>query len=118
MTQDHDGQTKQPAPRQPSPGPADVLRDTNLKASIWRNEGESGPYYATTFSRFYRDKDGEFRESQSFVAADLLKLSRLADKAYERTGELRREDREQARATFRENRAKGAEQDRESSRDR
>ena len=37
--------------QQESKQPADVIRDGNLKASIWRNEGESGAFYATTFAR-------------------------------------------------------------------
>lgn len=78
--------------------PADVIRDTNLKATIWRNEAEKGPFYATEFTRTYRDRDGEYRDTHSFVAADLLRLSELARKAYDRTSELRREDREHAKA--------------------
>jgi hypothetical protein len=27
--------------------PADVIRDGSLKATIWRNEGEDGPFYPT-----------------------------------------------------------------------
>jgi hypothetical protein len=82
--------------------PADVIRDGNLKASIWRNESENGSFYATTFSRSYKDREGQYRETNSFVAADLLKLSKLADQAYERTNDLRREDREQGRGQSRE----------------
>ena len=77
--------------------PADVIRDGNLKATIWRNEAANGPFYATSFVRTFRDQDGQFHDTNSFVATDLLKLSELARKAYERTADLRREDREQAR---------------------
>lgn len=77
--------------------PADVIRDGNLKATIWRNETESGPFYATSFVRTFRDSEGQFHDTNSFVAADLLRLSELARKTYERTSELRREDRQQAR---------------------
>ena len=76
---------------------ADVIRDTNLKATIWRNEAENGPFYATTFTRTFKDRDGEYRDTHSFVAADLLKLSELARKAYDRTTELRREDRQHSK---------------------
>lgn len=82
--------------------PADVLRDGNLKASIWRNEGESGPFYATSFARTYRDEEGRLHDTNSFVAGDLLKLSELARSAYTRTNALRREDRQQERPQERE----------------
>lgn len=77
--------------------PADVIRDGNLKATIWRNDAENGAFYATSFVRTFRDSEGQFHDTNSFVAADLLKLSELARKAYERTSTLRREDRAQAR---------------------
>lgn len=77
-----------PAPSQP----ADVLRDGNLKASIWRNEADKGPFFATTFARTYRDTDGNARDTHSFVGSDLLKLSELARAAYTRSSELRREE--------------------------
>ena len=83
-------------PRQSEPRePAEVIRDGNLKASIWRNDGEKGPFYATTFARTWRDEEGQYRDSSSFVASDLLKLSELARSAYTRTNALRREDRAQ-----------------------
>lgn len=85
-------------PRQSEPRePAEVIRDGNLKASIWRNEGEKGAFYATTFARTYRDDEGQYRDSGSFIASDLLKLSELARSAYTRTNALRREERMQAR---------------------
>jgi hypothetical protein len=72
--------------------PADVIRDGNLKASIWRNEGENGVAYATVLARTYRTEDGAYRESNSFSGSELLRVSELARKAYDRTGELRQND--------------------------
>ncbi|EDP64946.1 hypothetical protein BAL199_21359 [alpha proteobacterium BAL199] len=74
--------------------PVDVIRDSNLKASIWRNEADKGPFFATTFARTYKDEDGQYRDTHSFVGSDLLKLSELARAAYTRTNELRREERQ------------------------
>lgn len=71
--------------------PVETLRDGNLKASIWRNQGESGPYYSTTFARTWRDNQGNYHDSHSFSGTDLLKLQELSRQAYTRTGELRRE---------------------------
>lgn len=91
-------QQRQPEQQQTAPRqPADTIRDGNLKASIWRNEGENSAFYAATFSRTYRDAEGQYRDSHSFGAGDLLKLSELARTAYTRTNELRRDDRAQAR---------------------
>ena len=112
--------------------PADVIRDSNLKATIWRNEGEDGPFYATTFARSYRDEEGNYRDANSFVGTDLLKLSELARAAYNRTNDLRREEREQTpenerqndperdarRAAFNERRGGNAERPRISNRER
>ncbi|MEQ8287857.1 hypothetical protein [Thalassospira sp.] len=78
--------------------PADVLPDGNLKASIWRNEGDKGAYYATELARTYKDADGNLHDTHSFVGADLLRVSELARKAYDRTSELRREEFRQQRA--------------------
>lgn len=72
--------------------PADVIRDGNLKASIWRNEGENSVSYATTIARTYKTEDGAYRESNSFTGTELLRVSELARKAYDRTNDLRRED--------------------------
>ena len=86
MTNDRDNYREDPK------RPEDVLRDGNLKASIWRNEGERGEFFATTFARTHKDNDGNIRDSHSFVGADLLKLSELARKSYDRTSEIRREE--------------------------
>lgn len=75
-------------------GPRDVLRDGALKASIWRNEGEKGPFYSTTLARTYKvEGTDELRDSHNFAGTELLRVSELARKAYDRTQELRREDR-------------------------
>lgn len=87
--------------------PVDVIRDGNLKASIWRNEGENSVSYATTIARTYKTEDGAYRESNSFTGTELLRVSELARKAYDRTNDLRRDDYER-----REDR--GASQSRES----
>jgi len=79
--------------------PAETLRDGSIKASIWRNEGENGPFYATSLSRTYTDADGNSRDTSSFIGTDLLKVAELARGAYERTREMRRDDFSQKRET-------------------
>ena len=71
--------------------PKDVLRDGNLKASIWRNEGENGAFLSTTFARTFKTENGEYKDTNSFNASELLRLSELARTAYARNRELRQQ---------------------------
>jgi cell wall assembly regulator SMI1 len=87
--------------------PVDVIRDGNLKASIWRNEGENSVSFATTIARTYKTEDGAYRESNSFTGTELLRVSELARKAYDRTNDLRRDDYEQGSSQSRESPARG-----------
>jgi hypothetical protein len=82
---------EQPDPPAERNTPRDVLRDGNLKASIWRNESEKGPFYSAKLARTYTDQAGEPRDAYSFAGNELLRVSELARKAYERTQELRHE---------------------------
>lgn len=68
--------------------PVETLRDGALKAAIWKNESENGSFFAVTFARTYRNGDEELRDTDSFSGSQLLRLSRLADKAYDRTAKL------------------------------
>lgn len=72
-------------------GPADTLRDGRVKATMWERQNEGGPAYATTISRTYTDKEGQPRDTPFLSGADLLRASRVAEKAYEREQELVRE---------------------------
>lgn len=69
--------------------PATQLRDGNLKAAIWANEGtEKGTFYSVTFSRTFKDENG-YHDANSYSGVELLKLARLATRAYDRIAELR-----------------------------
>ncbi|MEM8759768.1 MAG: hypothetical protein AAGE83_05505 [Pseudomonadota bacterium] len=85
--------------------PADTLRDGSLKATIWRNESEKGPYHTVNLSRTYKDEQGTFHDSQSFRAKDMLPLSELSRQAHYRAGDLNRE-------AFKEQRREAPQQDR------
>lgn len=63
--------------------PLDVLRDGNLKSSIWENENDKGKYYSASLVRTYRDQNGRVAESNSYGANDLLKLAHLSEKTYD-----------------------------------
>ena len=71
--------------------PTSVIRDGNLKASIWQNEGEKVTYYTTTFAKTYRDRNGDPRDTSAFNQSDLLRISELAREARSKTRELRQD---------------------------
>ena len=77
--------------------PADTLRDGSLQASIWKNTSENGTFYSTTITRSYQTDDG-YKNTNSYSGTELLKLSRLALKAYDRELELKAVDRAAAKA--------------------
>jgi len=63
--------------------PAITIRDGYIKATIWANNTENGEFYSVVFSRLYKDKDDKPQNASSFSNADLLKVQRLAAKAYD-----------------------------------
>jgi len=67
-----------------------VLRDGNIKATTWRNEGENGPNFNTTFTRTWKDDKGQYQNSQSFSGGELLRLSELVRESYRDIMEFRR----------------------------
>ena len=67
-------------------GPESVFRDGAVNCKVWRNEkkGDSGEqFYSITVSRSYKDKDGNWRETNSFSKQDAVKLPALTAKAYD-----------------------------------
>lgn len=71
--------------------PVETLRDGSLKAPVWRNEGEKGPYYTVSLSKIYEDQKGQVRETNSFTASELLRVAELAREAHCVVRDLRRE---------------------------
>ena len=57
--------------------PANTLRCGNIKATIWRNVSEKGPFFSTTFSRPFKDRNGAWRNASSFGLSDLEALMKL-----------------------------------------
>jgi len=51
--------------------PATELRCGNITATIWQNVSEKGPFFATTFSRPFKDQSGAWRNAISFGLNDL-----------------------------------------------
>jgi hypothetical protein len=63
--------------------PANTLRCDNIKATIWQNVSEKGPFFATIFSRPFKDQSGVWRNSTSFGLNDLEALVTVAREAKE-----------------------------------
>ena len=57
--------------------PAQKLRLGLITATIWDNDG----FYSVDLSRSYKDAQGDWNNSNSFSHADLLNLSKLAQRA-------------------------------------
>ena len=71
--------------------PIETLRDSRLKASIWENASEKGPYYTVSLAKIYEDKDGHLQETQSFSSSVLLRVAELAREAHGVVRDLKRE---------------------------
>ena len=78
--------------------PLDTIRDGALKATIWNNLGEKGPFYSVELSRTYRSEDGAYHVSSRFAGAELLRIARLAEIAYEEILAHQERDRREAYA--------------------
>jgi len=63
--------------------PANRLRCGNIKATIWQNVSEKGPFFATTFTRPFKDQSGAWRKGTSFDHNDLEALLTVARDAKE-----------------------------------
>jgi hypothetical protein len=61
--------------------PANTLRCGNIKATIWENTSEKGPFFSTTFSRPFKDQSGAWRNGTSFGLNDLEALLTVAREA-------------------------------------
>ena len=58
--------------------PFDVLRDGSLKATLWENEGQNGPFLSVTLSKTYEDRNGDLQDGNSFAGGELLRIAELA----------------------------------------
>jgi hypothetical protein len=56
--------------------PVFTTRHRALKAAVWLNESDNGPFYNVTVSRSYKDGD-TWRESPSFGYDDVLHVAEL-----------------------------------------
>lgn len=61
--------------------PATAFRFGSVNAAVWENIGEKGPFFSVTFSRPYRDAEGNWKNSTSYGLNDLDALSSVAEMA-------------------------------------
>jgi hypothetical protein len=78
------------------PSPVHTIRYGTIQAAIWRNVVDNGnasrPMYGVTFSRSYKDGDGNWKDSASFGFDDLLLLAKAANDAHSYIHGMRQKD--------------------------
>ena len=69
--------------------PTATVRIGTVKSAIWENKknGERARYNVT-FSKRYRDAEGQWKTTHSFGRNDLLVLAKVADQAHSQIVEL------------------------------
>jgi hypothetical protein len=60
--------------------PAHKIRRGALTLTVWKNDGDNGPWYSVNLSRSYK-KDDQWAESDSFGQDDLLRLAKMLHEA-------------------------------------
>lgn len=95
-----------------------VHRDGSLKATVWKNDGDKGAYYTTTFARTYTDAQGNPRDTQSFSQTDLLRLAELGRETYGIINDLKREQAQTQRVSQDQSQQPDQQQQQTQSRDR
>src|SRR4029077_16067089 len=59
--------------------PVQAVRLRNIRAAVWANRNDGGTYYTVTFSRSYRDQEGNWHTTESFERDALLHPAKAAD---------------------------------------
>lgn len=62
--------------------PVKKFRAGFVNVAVWKNESDGRVFYNTTFSRSYKDSDGDYKDGDSFGHADLACVGKLADLAF------------------------------------
>lgn len=71
--------------------PITKLKDGLLTATIWKNQTTEGKdHYSVEFNRAYL-KDEQWHNSANFSGSELLRIAKLAENAYDRIKQLRKQ---------------------------
>lgn len=99
-------QSAQSQPQEQSQGkgnkPVETLRDGAIKMAIFENQRENGVSYSIEPGRTYTDVQGNPKEAKSFSGTEVLRASRLMEKAYDRVGEFKQQMKAQDQGRGRE----------------
>ncbi len=72
--------------------PYATITDGLIKAKIWKTTGPKGDFYSVELVRSFRDSSGQWKKAYSFSGSELLRVSNLAQRAYNMILELRSPD--------------------------
>lgn len=61
--------------------PVHEVRLGRIRAAIWLNESDNGPFYNVTIARLYKDGD-HWKDSQSFSRDDLPLVAKVCDQVH------------------------------------
>jgi hypothetical protein len=64
----------------------------SVAGAIWKNDTRDKPRYTASFNVRYKDKDGEWKTTNSYDQAHLLELAKAADLAWDAIATLRKSD--------------------------
>ncbi len=75
--------------------PIKTLRDGSLKAVIWENQRDGRTYRTVDLYRTYKnEKEDQLKDISNYSGSELLRISRLANKAYDLLIDLRELDKQ------------------------
>ena len=62
--------------------PVEKIREGNVSASIFQNEGPKGAFRTATIQLRYKDKkSGEWKDGESYGGTDLANLAKVVEEA-------------------------------------
>ena len=62
--------------------PVHEVRLGRIKATVWANASENGPWHSVQVSRLYKDGEQQWRSSERFHRDDLPLVAKVADRAH------------------------------------
>lgn len=63
--------------------PLETLKDGAVSIKLWEQKTEDKSYVNASIGKLYKDGEGQWRETRSFNATDLLKLQAMLPQAHE-----------------------------------